>query len=152
QRSDIFSLGAVLYEMCTGQPAFGASRRGELLDAVLNHEPPPVSRFTYEVPEELERIVRKCLAKRPEERYQDAADLLSDVRALRRRKEAGEVFPKPSGSGVRRRAWVWGGALAALALAFGGYVLLVRPRPLWGRGGSGPAPSAVAFYERGMKY
>jgi len=82
--TDIFCLGTVLYEMCTGHRAFSADGRSELLDMVLHREPAPVSRFTYEIPEALERIVRKCLAKRPEERYQDARDLLVDLRALRR--------------------------------------------------------------------
>lgn len=88
-RSDIFSFGAVLYEMCTGSPPFSAHERGQILDAVIHHEPAPISRFTYEVPAELEWIVRKCLAKQPEERYQGTQDLLVDLKSLRKQTELG---------------------------------------------------------------
>jgi tetratricopeptide (TPR) repeat protein len=82
-RTDIFSLGTVLYEMCTGQHAF-PGRGPEVMDALLHREPAPISRFTYEVPEELVRIIRKALCKRPDERYQTAGELLADLRALGR--------------------------------------------------------------------
>jgi serine/threonine protein kinase len=83
-RSDLYSLGAVIYEMCTGEPVFPPGPAGDLLDAILQREPNPISRAYYAIPGELERIVRKCLAKRPDERYQDARDLLVDLRALMR--------------------------------------------------------------------
>ena len=86
-RSDIFSLGTVLYEMCTGTPAFAATERGTLYDAIIHGQPQPIARFTYEIPEELERIIRKAMAKRPEERYPGVGDLLVDLRALQRRLE-----------------------------------------------------------------
>lgn len=88
-RSDLFSLGAVVYQMCTGQHAFAGEKYGEVLDAIMHREPEPIARFTYEVPAELERVVRKLLAKDPEERYQSARDLLADLRALRREMESG---------------------------------------------------------------
>ncbi len=100
KRSDIFSLGSVLYELCTGVPAFSASERGGLNDAIIHTEPEPISRFTYEVPEELERIIRKMMSKRPDERYQDAGELLADLRALRRRRELADYeqtqSPRPA--------------------------------------------------------
>lgn len=89
ERSDLFSFGAVIYQMCTGQHAFPGEKFGEVLDAIMHREPAPIARFTYEVPAELERIVRKLLAKDPEERYQSARDLLADLRALRRELESG---------------------------------------------------------------
>ena len=88
-RSDLFSFGAVLYEMSTGRPAFGGPDRGALFDAILNREPMSVSRLNYDLPADLERIVRKAIAKRPDERYQNALDLLTDLRALRRQLESG---------------------------------------------------------------
>jgi serine/threonine-protein kinase len=118
-RSDIFSLGAVLYEMCTGDKAFPGAG-GDVVDAILHREPTSVSRLNYEVPEELERIIRKALAKSPDERYHDARDLLVDIRTLRRRidhagYEGGHVAGPPS----RRRLYPWllgAGLIAAVAL------------------------------------
>ena len=83
-RSDLFSFGVVLYEMCTGRAAFPPTDEGAGLDAVLHREPVAISRLNYAIPEELERIIRKCLAKVPDERYQSAADLLSDLRTFHR--------------------------------------------------------------------
>ena len=74
-RSDVFSLGAVLYEMATGRPAFPGSTNEDLLDATLETEPPDMG-----VPQNLERIVGKALAKSPEDRYQSAAELEDDLR------------------------------------------------------------------------
>ena len=93
-RSDLFSFGAVLYEMSTGQPAFAGADRGAIFDAILNREPVSITRLNYAVPPDLERIVRKALAKRPDERYQNALDLLTDLRTLRRQTESG-VEPAP---------------------------------------------------------
>jgi eukaryotic-like serine/threonine-protein kinase len=90
RRSDIFSLGAVLYEMCTGRGPFKSPSASETLDLLLHREPVPIARLNYEVPEEFERIIRKSFAKSPDERYQDARDLLTDARAVRRRFEHDE--------------------------------------------------------------
>ena len=108
-RSDLFSLGAVVYEMCTGRHAFDGAKFGEILDVIMHREPEPISRFTYEVPPELERIVRKLLAKDPEERYQSANDLLADLRPLRRNLES-KSFPAPAPPRVRSK-----GRLIAIA-------------------------------------
>jgi serine/threonine-protein kinase len=155
-RSDIFSLGAVLYEMCSGRMAFPGAGRGDILDAVLHRAPEPISRHTYEVPEELERIIRKCLAKLPEERYQDAADLLSDLRALRRRRETApglEAPPEALRPRRRSRLPAYAAGLAAVAVLAAGASLAWRNRDrLWG--GSGPPRNsdAWAYYERGLHY
>ena len=107
-RSDIFSLGTVLYEMCTGSPAFSPSEEGGLYEAIIHREPEPISRFTYEVPAELERIIRKTIAKLPEERYPDARDLLVDLCALRRKlehEEYAEAHPRETVRAPGRRRW-----------------------------------------------
>jgi hypothetical protein len=82
-RSDIFSLGCVLYEACTGRLAFPAPQLSRLLDDILHNEPEPIGHHNYAVPAELERIIRKTLRKSPEERYQSARELAVDLRALR---------------------------------------------------------------------
>ncbi|MFC1572128.1 protein kinase [Candidatus Eisenbacteria bacterium] len=123
-RSDIFSFGVVLYEMCTGKPAFSASKHGGLQDAIIHREPEPISRFTYDVPEELERIIRKAMSKLPEERYQDIAELLVDLCALRRRTEfraysathSGEL--QPARLQHRKARFIWIGVAALAALVF----------------------------------
>ena len=120
RRSDIFALGAVIYEMCTGRQAFPGSG-GDVMDAILHREPSSASRLNYEVPEELERIVRKALAKNPDDRHQDARDLLVDLRALRRRTEQGsDSAEPPRDPGPRRMRWLvgLGAALALASLVF----------------------------------
>jgi eukaryotic-like serine/threonine-protein kinase len=105
KRSDIFSLGVVLYEMCTGKPAFSTSKRGNIPDAIIHSEPEPISHFSYEISEELERIIRKAMAKLPEERYRDGGEFLVDLRALRRRREFQEyveAHPSPQRGTSRR--------------------------------------------------
>jgi len=114
ERSDVFSLGTTIYEMCTGTRAFSASNNQSLIDVILHEQPEAVSRHNYDVPLELERIIRKCLAKRPEERYQGITDLLVDVRNLRREQESG-LHPVAPAS-PRRWLWALGLALAASAV------------------------------------
>jgi WD40 repeat protein/tRNA A-37 threonylcarbamoyl transferase component Bud32 len=87
RRADIFSLGAVLYEMLTARQPFDGERRPDVLHALLNDEPPPLSAFREDVPLELEGIVRSALAKDRNERYKSAEHLLSDLRALKGRLE-----------------------------------------------------------------
>ena len=83
-RSDLFSFGSVLYEMATGRDAFPGSTASETIAHILHSQPEAIARFNYDVPQELERIIRKCLEKESENRYQSAKELLVDLRGLKR--------------------------------------------------------------------
>ncbi|MEK6322717.1 MAG: protein kinase [Acidobacteriota bacterium] len=82
-RTDVFSLGVVIYEMATGRTPFQGDSSTEVLAAILDREPPPLARFEPEAPAELQRIVSKTLRKNREERYQTIKDLLIDLKNLR---------------------------------------------------------------------
>jgi serine/threonine protein kinase len=85
ERSDLFSFGVVLYEMCAGRLPFEGKKAGEVLSTILESEPPPVRRFMPGAPEALESIISKALAKKREERYQTARELLYDLKQLKER-------------------------------------------------------------------
>jgi len=105
-RSDLFSVGAILYEMLSGQRAFTGETPADTLSAVLDRDPPEIQSAAASVPPALERVVKRCLEKSPQERTQSAGDL---ARAL-------EALP---GTGERRRRWLWVGAVMLTVLAAG---------------------------------
>lgn len=84
QRSDIFSLGIVLYEAATGRLPFAGANSAETIAAIIHNVPDAIARFNYELPQELERVIRKCLEKERERRYQSARELYVDLKNLER--------------------------------------------------------------------
>ncbi len=86
-RSDLFSVGVLLYEMVSGQRPFQGASSAAVAAAILTHEPSPLARFAPNTPPELERIVTKLLKKQPDNRYQTAKDLLIDLRTLKEEQE-----------------------------------------------------------------
>ena len=102
-RSDIFSLGVVLYEVLTAHQPFEGETPVEVIDKIIHAEPMPVTRLNYAVPPDLERIVRKCLEKDRERRYQSVRDLLIDLRNLQRDSDSGS---QSTTSGLRRNTQV----------------------------------------------
>jgi serine/threonine protein kinase len=81
-RSDIFSFGDILYEMASGRLPFAAETSTQILAKILKTEPDAIARWNYNAPPELERIIRKCLEKDPDRRYQTASDLEIDLQKL----------------------------------------------------------------------
>ena len=86
-RTDLWSVGAVLYEMITGHLPFAGESQAETISRILQKEPAPLTRYKNEAPAELDRIVTKALTKNREERYQTAKDLALDLRNLKRKLE-----------------------------------------------------------------
>jgi serine/threonine protein kinase len=90
QRTDIFSLGIVLYELITGQRPFTGANSNEIGEKIVHAQPTAIARLNYDVPPELERITLKCLQKQPERRYQSARELMVDLKNLWRVLDAGQ--------------------------------------------------------------
>jgi TolB-like protein len=124
-RSDLFSLGAVIYEMATGRQAFPGPTTALIFDALLHSKPPAIQSARPELPAELDHIVDKALEKDRALRYQSAAELRADLLRLRR-DETGFSAPAaraPAPAG-RARAWIAAAVLGAAGLALGVWWLL----------------------------
>jgi Tol biopolymer transport system component len=128
-RSDIFSFGAVLYEMVTGRRPFGGGSSAEVLAALLKEQPKAPSALVPEVPKELERIILRCLRKEPARRFQHMADVKVELQELKEESDSqasaasGAAFTKRSS----RRGWIALGAAGFLLLAGAAAVTLWRP-------------------------
>jgi len=81
-RTDLFALGVVMYEMATGRKAFQAESKASLIAKILTSQPPPMMTIEPVTPPELDRVVQRCLAKKPEERWQSAAELSSQLQEI----------------------------------------------------------------------
>ncbi len=132
-RSDIFSFGAVLYEMATGRRAFAGSTRLSTLAAILHKEPAPLT--CANLPHDLERIVLRCLRKDPDRRFHHMVDLRVALEELKEESDSGGLpAPAPPRAG-RRAAWI--AALAGLTLAA---ALAVIATVLWRKPAQSPPP------------
>jgi Tol biopolymer transport system component len=129
RRSDIFSLGAVLYEMVTGRQAFAGTSEAAVHDAILNRMPTSPLRLNPGLPPRLEDIVNKALEKDRDLRYQTAAELRTDLVRLKRDTDPGAIVvhggERPAGASIHSPRRNWGVAVAlALLLAAAGIVVI----------------------------
>ena len=107
-RSDIFAFGVILYEMLTGERAFEKDTPAETMSAILNEDPPPVSQTAQSVPASMQKIVSRCLEKKPEKRFQHASDLGFALETL---SDSGSTAIPAVGQPVsgKRRIWIASG-------------------------------------------
>jgi serine/threonine protein kinase/Tol biopolymer transport system component len=138
-RTDIFAFGAVLYEMATGKKAFSGTSQASLISAIMKEEPAPISAVAPMTPPALDRVVRKCLAKDPEDRWQHAADLGSELKWIAEGSQAGvsALAVSRSRRPMRIAAAIAGFALGALLSglvvwwSLGRQLAPEAPAPVW---------------------
>ena len=128
-RTDIFSLGIVLYEMATGKRPFAGDTSAALVSSILRDSPPTVTEINESLPRHLARIIQHCLEKDPEARYQSAKDVRNELKSLRREVDSGMVAtgsgatpisPAPRSKGNRKYGlWAAAGFAAIVILAAG---------------------------------
>jgi eukaryotic-like serine/threonine-protein kinase len=119
-RSDLFSLGAILYEILTGERAFQGDTPADTLTAILTHDPPELASSGVAVPPMLENIVRHCLEKQPEERFQSARDIVFDLQQITLASSSTMPMQRFPSKGKLRYIL---GAVAAIALAGAGLLI-----------------------------
>jgi serine/threonine protein kinase/tetratricopeptide (TPR) repeat protein len=123
-RSDIHAIGAVLYEMVTGQRAFNGESFSQVSEAIVHRPPVPPRTLNPGISVELDRIICKCLDKEPDHRYQSAKELLADLRRLTA-SSAQNAVPESSRSTVRRRKKVFGSAVLGLSIVLVAAIILI---------------------------
>jgi serine/threonine protein kinase len=139
-RTDIFAFGALLYEMLAARKPFSGDSQASLITSIMASDPPPVSTVQPMTTPALERVIRKCLAKSPEQRWQTARDLMSELQWI---SEGGSQAGLPAPAIIRRRSrmrtgWITAGAAALLLLPLAALAVLhFREQP--------PVQNAVRF-------
>ena len=136
-RTDLFSFGVVLYEMATGQPAFSGTTSALIFDAILHKAPTLPVRLNPELPAKLEEIINKALEKDRDLRYQNAADIRTDLKRLKRETESSRtaaVAAAPDAveylrTGTKRNLWYAALFVAFVAGILGFWLMLPPPPP-----------------------
>ena len=112
-RTDIFALGAILYEMASGRPPFEGRSSASVMAAILTHDPGPLSSLRPGVPPGIDRVVKKCMAKDPDERWQSAADLMAALQWIR----DDSLSPHGAPPATQKHRYLTQGVLAITAVA-----------------------------------
>jgi Tol biopolymer transport system component/predicted Ser/Thr protein kinase len=112
-RSDLFSLGIILFEMATGQRPFHGDSPASVMSAILRDTPPSVTELSTSLPRDLAKIIRRCLVKEPERRFQTARELAIELEELQSEVASGEAWQSVSSSPSRHPALLLGGIAAA---------------------------------------
>jgi hypothetical protein len=143
ERSDIFSFGVTLYEMVAGDRPFKGDTSVSMLSSILRDTPRPLTEVNPALPRDLAVIVRRCLAKDPERRYQSAKDLCNELEELQQALDSGELNAADGGAigRVRGRRPIWLGAFAIVAAAVAGVAALVWNLPVSAQRDAPPAVS-----------
>ncbi|HEX5080563.1 MAG TPA: DPP IV N-terminal domain-containing protein, partial [Blastocatellia bacterium] len=152
-RTDIFSFGIVLYEMIARRAPFTGARSRDIVNSILNVDPPPLSHFQPDVPEVLEWIVAKALVKDREERYQSSKEMLNDLRRLRSRlrveqeleKSRGLVGPDLEATGHETRETLSGKSTEEFDLGTGQFAISFTTRSLFNLKGAMRGLVSVLF-------
>ena len=132
-RTDLFSFGAVLYEMATGALPFRGESSGVLFKAILDATPTSAVRLNPDLPVELERIISKCLEKDRNLRYQHASEIRDHLPRLKRDTDSGKSVDGEDAIPARRGkpvTWIAGAALVAVVAVLAGFFLFRRPAKL----------------------
>ncbi len=144
-RTDIFAFGATLYEMATGRKAFTGTSQASLISAILKEDPPPISQVQPMTPPALDRVVRRCLAKDPDRRWQSTRDVALELEEVR---EKGETPATEAGRTRRREVAAWAAAALLLVALLGSLLLPRRERAASPAGRlrfTIPPPAGAAF-------
>jgi serine/threonine protein kinase len=128
-RSDIFALGTILYEMIAGQRAFRRETAAETMTAILKEDPPEISTTTKPVAPAVERIVRRCLEKKPLQRFQSARDLAFNLDGVTGMTSTGATAQAPAVAEKKQRNWFMPAAAAFACLLLGGGATEPRRSP-----------------------
>jgi len=135
-RTDIFAFGAVLYEMVTGRKAFKGKSQASLMASILEHQPSPIAELQPSMPRALDHLIRTCMAKDPDQRWQTCADLGIQLRWIGEHGE--DKSESGRKSGIRNRVMIPVIGLLAVAIVITSGLLILRPKP---------APTPVVRFE-----